>query len=237
MDRMAGAKDYVALVFVMLFWGVTWISSKVLVSYAPPLIVGFLRYTIALPLFILLLKYKGKSPLQIFQKNTTHILVLAGVFGIFASIYIRLYGLQFTTSGQASILAGFSPVGVALFAYIMHKEKLVSNWGYVGFVLSFIGVLFVVGIQSLLEFNLSYLVGNIFVFIAVIGWGFFSSISKSAMKELSPIEVIAGSIFVGWLCFGLIALTEIESLTSIVITSEFLFHIFFIGVFPSLSAL
>jgi drug/metabolite transporter (DMT)-like permease len=233
MSLEGNAKYYAALVVVMFFWGITWTSSKVLVSYTSALTVGYLRYTIALPLFLILLRYRGIPALQIFRKNTIHILVLSGIFGIFGSIFLRLYGLQFTTAGQASILAGFSPVGVALFAYIMHREKLAGNWGYIGFVVSFIGVVFVVGIQPLLEFNLDYLVGNIFVFIGVIGWGFFSSISKSAMKELSPIEVIAGSIFIGWICFGITILFDLDSLTSIIVTPEFLFHLFFIGVFPS----
>lgn len=226
-------KYYAALVFVMLFWGVTWVSSKILLSYTLPLIVGFLRYTIAIPLFIILLKLRGISPLQVYRKNVTRTLIIAGVAGIYLSVFIRLYGLNYTTAGQASIIAGFSPMTVTIFAYIMHKEKLVRNLYYAGFVFSFLGIIFVVGIQSLLEFNLDYLLGNLIVLVACVLWGFFSSISKSAMKEISPIEVIFGCMFAGWICFGITTLTELDSLTSIVVTPEFLFHIFFIGVFPS----
>jgi drug/metabolite transporter (DMT)-like permease len=233
MDMKGNTKYYASLVVVTFFWGVTWVSAKVLLSYIPPLTVGFLRYTIALPLFFVLLKFRGISFQQIFQKNVTRILIIAGVSGIFLSVFIRVYALQYTTASQASIIAGFSPVGVSIFAYVMHKEKLVRNWDYIGFIVCFIGVIFVIGVQSLLEFNLNYLVGNLLALIASIFWSYFSSISKSAMQKLSPIEVIFGCMFVGWLCFGISVLPEINVLTNIIVTPEFLFHLFFIGICPS----
>jgi drug/metabolite transporter (DMT)-like permease len=69
-------------------------------------------------------------------------------------------------------------------------------------------VIFVVGIQALLEFNIDYLIGNLIILAAMVTWGLYSSIGKEAMKTLSPLEVTTGGSIVGVFLFGMGALTE-----------------------------
>ena len=230
MDLPGDIKYYVYLIIVMFFWGITWVSMKILVSLAPVITIAFFRYAVAIPFFIILLRQRGKSPWQIFRKNTTRIVAIAGLIGIFGSVVVRLYGLQYTTAGQAAILAGISPITVSLFAHIINKERLSREWQYSGFIISFIGVIFVVGVQSLLEFNFNYLIGNIIIIISVAMWGIYSSVNKRAMQELTPVEATAGSIFVGWLPLSLGVLTELDSLANVLSNPEFLLNVFFIGV-------
>ncbi|MFX0108867.1 MAG: DMT family transporter, partial [Candidatus Hodarchaeota archaeon] len=145
------------------------------------------------------------------------ILFLAGLSGVFGYGVLFLTGMRFTTAAQGAIIAGFNPATVSLFAHIIHKERLSHKWQYIGFALAFTGVVFVVGIQALIEFNLEYLIGNLIILGAMMTWGLYSSIGKTAMKSMSSLEVTAGGVIFGCVLFGLGSITEaIWSLPAIV---------------------
>ena len=226
-------KQYILLLIAMFFWGASWSSTKVLVSIAQPMTIGFFRYSVAAMLFTVLLGFERKTPWSLFTRSTYRSLVLAGVTGIFAFIVLSIIGTGYSTAGQASIIAGLNPVTVTLFAYFVHRERLTNTWQYSGFVLAFLGIVFVVGVQYLVEFNAGYLTGNIILVAAMVLWGAYSAASKSAMKTLGSIEVTAGSVYVGWLMFGVGSLTETGSIGSAVSSWTFWLNVLFLGAFST----
>jgi drug/metabolite transporter (DMT)-like permease len=125
-----------------------------------------------------------------------------GVTGIFGYGVLFLTGMRFTTAAQGSIIAGFNPTTVSIVAHLVHGERLPRKWQYLGYAFAFSGVVFVVGIQSLIDFNIEYLIGNLIILVAMITWGVYSSIGKEAMKKLSPLEVNAGGALFGTILFG-----------------------------------
>jgi drug/metabolite transporter (DMT)-like permease len=217
----------------MFIWGASWVAIKILSSMAPPLTIGFFRYSVASVLFIALLLSRKVSLRTLFRAGTTRFLVLGGLTGIFGFMFLSLIGTRFTTAGQASIIAGTNPITITFFVYILHKEKLESVWRYLGIAFSFIGIVFVVGIQALLNFNFDYLVGNFILILAMIGWGIYSAVGKSAMETMSPAEATAGCIFVGWAIFAVGAATEIGHTLPLVLNVQFWWNVTFLGVFSS----
>lgn len=192
----------------MFFWGGSWVSAKILVAIAPPLTIGFFRFLIASVLFIILLAIQGQSPFRLFTRQRAKILFLVGLTGIYGYGVFFLTGMQFTTAAQGAIIAGFNPATVSLFAHLIHNERLSKRWQYAGFALAFTGIIFVVGVQALIEFRLDYLIGNLIILCAMMTWGLYSSIGKEAMKTMSPVEVTAAGVFVGCMLFGFSATTE-----------------------------
>ena len=199
---------YVMLVIAMAFWGGSWPSAKIIVGVAPPMTIGFFRFLIASILFLILLFATESEPRRIFRRSNFRILFFVGLTGIFGYGVLFLTGMRFTTATQGAIIAGFNPATVSIIAHIYHKERLAKKWQYIGFILAFLGVVFVVGIQALLDFNLDYLVGNLIILGAMITWGLYSSVGKEAMKTLSPLEVTTGGSIIGAFLFGLGTLTE-----------------------------
>ena len=199
---------YAMLVVAMAFWGGSWPSGDIIVGIAPPMTIGFFRFLIGSILFLILLFTTESEPRRIFRRSNFKILFLVGLTGIFGYGVFFLTGMRFTTAAQGAIIAGFNPATVSLVAHIYHKERLPKRWQYIGFLLAFIGVIFVVGVQALLEFNIDYLIGNIIILAAMFTWGFYSSIGKEAMKTLSPLEVTTGGSIIGVFLFGMGALTE-----------------------------
>jgi drug/metabolite transporter (DMT)-like permease len=201
---------YGMLIIAMAFWGGSWVSAKLTVGLAPgmTMTVGFLRFFTASVFFGVLLLIQGPRPIRIFRRENIKILSLVGLTGIFGYGVFFLTGMNFTTAAQGSIIAGVNPATVSLVAHIVHHERLSNSWQYTGFALAFMGVVFVVGVQALIEFNLQYLVGNLFILVAVITWGIYSSVGKEAMKTLTPLEVNTGGAILGSMLFGIGAIHE-----------------------------
>ncbi|MFX1483220.1 MAG: DMT family transporter, partial [Promethearchaeota archaeon] len=224
-------KYYLMLIMAMAFWGGSWVSAKITVAIAPLMTIGFFRFLIGGVLFLALLFATQDQPRRIFRRENFRILFLLGLTGIFGYGVLFLTGMRLTTAAQGSIIAGFNPATVSIFAHIIHKERLPKRWQYFGFLIAFLGVVFVVGVQAFLDFHLDYLIGNLIILGATFAWGIYSSIGKEGMKTLSPLEINAGGALIGAFLFGMGAITEeVWSLPALV-DGTFWLNVIYLGGF------
>jgi drug/metabolite transporter (DMT)-like permease len=158
-------------------------------------------------------------------------LFLVGVTGIFGYGVLFLTGMRFTTAAQGSIIAGFNPATVSIFAHLIHKERLKRKWQYAGFAFAFAGVIFVVGVQALIDFQIEYLIGNLTILAAMMTWGLYSSIGKEAMKTMTPLQVNTGGAIVGSILFGLGAVNEQLWTLPAMVDPVFWMNAFYLGAF------
>jgi len=200
--------SYALLIFAMIVWGGSWVSAKIAVAIAPPLTIGFFRFLFATILFLIFVPATGHSLRKMFSRSNLKWYILLGATGIFGYGVFFLFGMGFTTAAQGALIAGINPASVSIFAHIIHKERLAQKWRYSGFILAFFGIIFVIGVQVVLDFRIEYLVGNLLIVCAMLVWGLYSSIGKAAMKSISSMEVTAGGVFVGTILFGIGAVAE-----------------------------
>ena len=226
-------KYYVLLIIGTFTWGASWVAAKILVEIAPPFTIGFFRFLIGSILFLSLLAALGTSPRALFTRERIKWLFLLGLTGIFGYGVCFLVGIRFTTAAQGSIIAGFNPVTISLFAHIIHHERLDRKWKYLGFGVSFLGVVFVVGVQALIEFKPEYLLGNLIILGAMCIWGLYSSIAKESMKTMTPLEANAGGAVIGTLLFGIGAIGEQAWTLPVYNNMVFWSWIIFLGAFTT----
>ena len=193
--------------------------------------IGFFRFFIASVLFLILLLIAEPQSRHFFRRENIKLLSLVGATGIFGYGVLFLTGMRFTTAAQGAIIAGFNPATVSIVAHIVHKERLSRKWQYSGFVLAFMGVIFVVGVQALLDFHLDYLIGNLIILCAMVTWGVYSSIGKEAMKSMTPLEVNTGGAIIGSMLFGIGALYEQVWTLPALVNPFFWMNAFYFGVF------
>ncbi len=224
---------YVLLIIATFTWGASWIAAKILVALAPPFTIGFFRFMVASIFFISYLKLTGVSFRRLVTRERLRWLVLLGLTGILGYGILFLVGMQFTTAAQGSIIAGFNPITISIFAHLIHHERLKRRWQYTGFATGFLGVVFVVGVQSLLDFRLEYLIGNLIILGAMCVWGLYSSIAKEAMKTMTPLEANTGAVLVGMLLFGIGAIAEQPWMFVTFDDINFWWNIFFLGAFTT----
>ncbi|MHA1908536.1 MAG: DMT family transporter [Candidatus Thorarchaeota archaeon] len=226
-------KYYVLLIIAAFTWGASWVAAKILVDIAPPLTIGFFRFLIGSILFVTLLRVTGVSLTNIFTRARMKWLVLLGFTGIFGYGVLFLVGMRFTTAAQGSIIAGFNPVTISIFAFIIHRERLERRWMYAGYAISFLGVIFVVGVQALIDFQLEHLIGNLIILGAMCIWGLYSSVAKEAMKSMTPLEANTGAAIIGMLMFGIGSLFEQPWTLPIYTDINFWWNVFFLGAFTT----
>jgi drug/metabolite transporter (DMT)-like permease len=224
-------KYYAMLIVAMAFWGGSWVSAKITVALAPPMTIGFFRFFIASILFLILLLATEPESRHVFRRGNLKWFLLVGITGIFGYGVLFLTGMNFTTAAQGSIIAGFNPVTVSVVAHIVHKERLKRKWQYMGFVFAFMGIIFVVGVQALIDFRLEYFIGNLTILGAMVTWGIYSSIGKEAMKTLTPLEVNTGGAIVGSILFGVGALFEETWTLPALVDPMFWANAIYLGVF------
>jgi drug/metabolite transporter (DMT)-like permease len=224
-------KYYAMLIVAMAVWGGSWVSAKIIVALAPPMTIGFFRFFIASILFLILLLVTEPESRRFFRRENLKLLFLAGVTGIFGYGVLFLTGMRFTTAAQGAIIAGFNPVTVSIVAHLVHKERLSRKWQYAGFAFAFAGIIFVVRVQSILDFHIEYLIGNLTILCAMISWGIYSSVGKEAMKTMTPLEVTTGGSLIGMILFGIGALNEQIWTLPALIDPIFWMNVIYLGFF------
>ncbi len=224
-------KAYLLLIATMIFWGGSWPVAKIAVKLAPTFTVGFFRFLIASTLFSipLFLYHKPRK----YNRTTLRDFSFLGSTGIFGYGFFFLIGLKYTTAAQGSIIAGINPVSISIFAHILYKERLNRKWQYIGFILSFIGVIFVIGVQSLIELKPDYIIGNLLILAAMGCWGIYTNIGKKVMDNYSPLETTAGGAILGMMLFGIGAVSEEFWNEPCLVNVEFWILILFLGIFAT----
>ena len=226
---------YILLVCGMMFWGGSWVSAKIVVAIAPPYTVGFFRFFIASLFFLPILLATQWNNLKTLTRRDIGIWCLLGTIGVFGYGILFLIGMQFTTSTQGSIIAGVNPTLVSLLAFAFLKERLSARWQYSGYMFSFLGIVFVVGIQTLFEFQLEYLIGNLILLCAMLTWGTYSILGKVTMRNRSSIETTAGGIFFGTILFFIGALSEQFWTLPAIWDITFWLNVIYMGIFVTVA--
>lgn len=224
-------KYYAMLIVAMAFWGGSWVSADITVTLAPLMTIGFFRFFIASILFLVFLLVTEPESRHFFKRSNLKWLFLVGLTGIFGYGVLFLTGMSFTTAAQGAIIAGFNPVTISIVAHIAHGELLKRKWQYTGFIFAFAGIVFVVGIQALIDFRIEYLIGNLTILTAMITWGIYSSIGKEAMKTMTPLEMNTGGAIVGSILFGIGALFEETWTLPALVNPIFWMNVIYLGVF------
>ena len=215
----------------MVFWGGSWVSAQIVVSVAPPMTVGFFRFFTASLIFLPLLLATQRDSVHTYTKRDILIFFALGLIGVFGYGILFLIGMQFTTAAQGSIIAGINPVTVSLLAFLILQERLSPKWRYIGFLFSFFGVVFVVGVQALLDFQLEYFIGNIILICAMFTWGVYSILGKTVMQNRTSLETTAMGIFFGTILFFIGALFEQFWTLPLIYDLTFWWNILYMGIF------
>jgi len=223
-------RSYILLILTMLIWGACWVAGKLAVTAVPPFTAGFFQYLSASVLLLMQLLLVGPRSKPRYGRGDLKAFTLLGLTGIFGYSALFFIGVQFTTASQGSIISGFSPAAVFVFAHLLNRESLDSHWQYLGFLLSFLGVMLVIGIQAFVDFQLPQFVGNVIILGAMFAWGLYSAIGKRVMDAISPLEALTGAVLAGTLMFGVGAIAEQFWSLPGLLQPVFWLNILFIGV-------
>ncbi len=179
---------FVAL-FVVLIWGTTFVSSKVLLnSGLLPADIFFVRFVIAYCCML------GISHKRLFANSIADELTLVGLGMMGGSIYflVENMALLHSTASNVSILVSTTPLVTAMLLAIFYKSERLGIRQIIGSVLAFIGVVLVVlNGQFVLHLNP---LGDALAMGASLTWGFYSLFMRRIMGRYSA-DFITRKVF------------------------------------------
>ncbi len=198
-------KLYMGLMLVTsLLWGGNFVVAKTLVAHASPMTLTTVRWFIAVIVLVPLVWWKEKKLVP--PKQAIVPLLLMGVTGVALFNIFQFLALERTTSTNAGLISTMNTISIALFSFVLLKEKI-TKWQLSAMVLSLFGVVLVLSKgdwQLLLDVQLN--TGDLWMLAAVCVWGLYSVCSKWAMQTASP---LMATLYAG--IFGVLLLLPFTS--------------------------
>ncbi len=196
-----------ALVAACLFWAASFIATKVALAIVPPLTVVMVRLAISALCFLIWFLIRGKG-ISIQSSRDWGMLGILSLFGTGLHYSIQTIGLGYTTASNGSLYAVTGPITITIIAFIFLGEKITLKKS-IGIILAIIGVLAVMGIDTILEFDLKgHLLGDLLVLASIFMWGVFTVMGKGMTKKLSALDLTGIVTFMGAVYMLPLGLTE-----------------------------
>jgi drug/metabolite transporter (DMT)-like permease len=179
-------KGYLALLAVTIFWGSSFVSSKLVLETMPPMSLAFFRYLFAfITLFTFFIIFEKDKKLN--KQDYKHLVLSSGI-GIFIYFIGEYNALNYISASTASIIVSLLPVFMLVTNFFVFKDKItLFKVGVI--VLTLIGVVMVVEADFRVMFNES-LIGYSLMVMGVSAWVIYSLSTVKMRKNNSNIKVI-----------------------------------------------
>ncbi|WP_028308239.1 DMT family transporter [Desulfitibacter alkalitolerans] len=227
---------YLLLVLATMLWGGNFVIGRAISGQVPPLTLAFLRWVVAVVIFLPLAWQEiGANKQEI--KKCWKALVLMGLTGVAGFNTLVYVGLHYTSSINASLVNTITPLIILLLSYFLLKEPLLYNQ-LLGLILSISGVFLILSKGSLdVLISLSFNVGDLIVFIAVLLWGVYSIIIKYNSGRIPLYSSLAIPMVIGMFTLLPFSLWELFIAGQKVIWSmPSIAAIVYVGIFASIVA-
>ena len=220
-------KGYLALVAVTLFWGSSFVSSKLVLETMPPMSLAFFRYLFSfLTLFTFFMIFEKD---KLLSKNDFKHLALSSGIGIFIYFIGEYNALNYISASTASIIVSLLPMFMLVTNFFVFKDKItIFKVGVIA--LTLIGVVMVVQADFRAMFNES-LIGYSLMVMGVAAWVIYSLSTVEMRKNNSNIKVITYQSGFALLLFAPFAVSNLNIVTQL--DFNLWTNIIYLGVFAS----
>lgn len=197
---------YVKLILVALFWGGTFIATRIAAQTFEPFMGASLRYLIAC-LFLLPLAWKTNRNFLKVNRKEFFQLCLLGFSGIFAYNFFFFKGLKLVPASHGALLVALNPIMVMLFSAWRYREKI-RTIQIIGMLVSLSGVIWVISRGNLMELFSGFQWGDAYMLGCPVTWAIYTLAGKDALKTTTPIQASAWASLSGVIMLLLFASTE-----------------------------
>jgi drug/metabolite transporter (DMT)-like permease len=112
------------------------------------------------------------------------------LLGAFPAQVLMTWGTQYSLASNSAILTLCLPVISAVFAFLILKEKM-TRIRWLSFIIAIIGVILIsTGDIKQLNFGSKYAIGNMLVFLAIVGNSYYNIGCKKVSARYSEIEMV-----------------------------------------------
>ena len=208
MKSTANLFTYAALMLVVVFWGLSFVATKIALETFPPFILIFIRFFLAALFFCGLMLRRGFPKFS--RRDHAAVFLMAlfepGLYFIFETV-----GLQYTSAPKTALIIATVPVAVLVFAFLFINERPAATSVF-GIGLSIIGI----GILVVGDPNFSWhwggsLLGDLLIVGAVITAALYMVCARNLGKGHSAIEITGFQMIYGALMYAPVFFWELPA--------------------------
>ena len=196
-------KAYLALTVTSLVWGTSWVASKMGVLHMPAFELASIRQLLGGSIYVSFFLLRGEG----LPTKKQFLWLIPMAFLMFVSSNgIATYGLQFITSGLASLIAALYPLSVVLIERFYFKAIKITAQTMIGLLLGLLGIAFIFYKDSLLVHGSHYALGVGLSLFAMITWSVGSIIISRNKINMNAYYSIGWQMLISAVTMGLFTL-------------------------------
>lgn len=223
---------YIALMLAVLFWGLSFVATKVALQSFTPFCLIFFRFFAASIFFVVLFWRTGFQPLS--RKDLKSLILLAvmqpGLYFTFET-----FGLQYTSATKTSLIIATIPVVVLSLSALLLKERI-RLLNLVGIILSLVGVALLVFGSGEREELGGMLIGDLLIFGAVLSASVYMIMTRRLGASIPSRQITGIQIILGAVIFFPAFLYDLPKFNPQAVTSEALVALVGLTIFATIGA-
>ncbi|MEO5975969.1 MAG: DMT family transporter [Chryseolinea sp.] len=177
------------LLLCNLMWALQFTCIKLVQDQVGPFSTVFLPMLMA-TLFLLPFVYKDVKANQNRKLTDLKVFAMLAIVGQFPAQVLTTFGTQRSTASNAAIISLSLPIISALLAFIILKAKM-TRIRWFCFFFAIAGVI-LCSLKDIFnsDFTLTYLIGNLLIFLGVFGSGFYNTYCKKIAEHYTEMEML-----------------------------------------------
>ncbi|MEW6014621.1 MAG: DMT family transporter [Candidatus Zixiibacteriota bacterium] len=173
------------LLLAVIFWGLSFVATKMALQYLSPLEIIALRLLLGAPVLYLIVMAK-KIDIS-FKKNDIAILLITSIV-LAVHFLIQAFGLIYTSATNTGWLIATIPVFIAILSRLFLKEK-VSPVKLLGILIATVGALFLISKGKLTTLDWLKSVGDWLILSSCVTWAIYTIITRDLTRRYHPLAV------------------------------------------------
>jgi len=192
------------LLLCVIFWGWTFVATKIVLEYLNIFDIFGLRLLLALPVLLIIIWLK-KLKFNFTRKEKIQV-VIGGII-MTAHLFLQILGLKYTSATNTGWIVGVTPLVMALMSYLILKEKLGLR-GVIGIAVASAGIMLLMSKGDLLNFVWLSSVGDWLILASSHTWALYTIATRDVVREKDPLAVTfavllpSAVIMFGYMCCG-----------------------------------
>ena len=184
--------------WAIIFWGLSFIATKVALREINPFTLLTLRFGMGGLLLLLFQLQKDKCFIKKFYSKDWFSIIFLALVGVSAHTLLQAYGLLYTTAINTGWLIAIMPICIAIAARFYLGEPITLR-KVGGIILGFLGVSLIIskGMFSLSLFRLGSTFGDFLILISALTWTAFTVGGRGFLSRFSPLAAITPIIILG----------------------------------------
>jgi len=177
----------ILLLFAVLFWGWSFVATKIVLGYLSVGEIIALRLVIAVPLLAAIASVRRVWPRRRHAGDTRTVFAAAMILLLHWSV--QFAGIRMTTATNSGWMVGAAPISIILFASLFLHERI-TRLQVAGMAIASAGILLLVSRGNFSSLDWLSNTGDWLVLSSIFIWGSYTAVTRDISRRHDPLAVI-----------------------------------------------